>query len=73
MRWYRRFFRRQLTERQIDTELRFHLDQQVADYLAAGLTAEEAGRRARLEFGGLDQMKEECRNVGAVNRPAAHA
>jgi putative ABC transport system permease protein len=65
MRWYRRFFRRQVAERQIDAELRFHLDQQIDDYVAAGLTLQEARRRARLEFGGLDQMKEQCRDVGA--------
>src|SRR5271157_950526 len=67
MRWYRRFFRRQLAERQIDAELRFHLDQQIADYVAAGWSPEEARRRARLEFGGLDQMKEQCRDVGATH------
>jgi predicted permease len=66
MRWYGRFFRRGLTERQLDAELRFHLEQQTADYVAAGMTPEEARRRARLEFGGLDQVKEECRDVGAA-------
>jgi predicted permease len=66
MRWYQRFFRRGLTERQLDAELRFHLEQQTADYVAAGMTPEEARRRARLEFGGLDQVKEECRDVGAA-------
>jgi len=66
MRWYRRFFRRGLTERQLEAELRFHLEQQTADYVAAGMTREEARRRARLEFGGLDQVKEECRDVGAA-------
>ena len=65
MRWHRRFFRRGLTERQLDAELRFHLEQQAADYVAAGMTPEEARRRARLEFGGLEQVKEECREVGA--------
>jgi hypothetical protein len=60
MRWYRRFFLRGLTERQLDAELRFHLEQQIADYVAAGMTPEEARRRARLEFGGLDQVKERC-------------
>jgi putative ABC transport system permease protein len=67
MRWYRRFFWRRLAERQIDAELRFHLDQQIADYVAAGIAAEEARRRARLEFGGLEQMKEQCRDVGAAH------
>jgi predicted permease len=66
MRWYRRFFRRGLTERQLEAELRFHLEQQTADYVAAGMTPEEARRRARLEFGGFDQVKEECRDVGAA-------
>ncbi len=66
MRWYRRFFRRGLTEGQLDAELRFHLEQQAADYVAAGMTVDEARRRARLEFGGLDQVKEECRDVGAA-------
>jgi putative ABC transport system permease protein len=66
MRWYQRFFRRARTERQLDAELRFHLEQQIADYVATGMTPEEARRRARLDFGGLDQVKEECRDVGAA-------
>jgi predicted permease len=66
MRWYQRLFRRARTERQLDAEIRFHLEQQIADYVAGGMTPEEAQRRARLEFGGLDQVKEECRDVGAA-------
>jgi predicted permease len=66
MRWYQRLFRRARTERQLDAELRFHLEQQVNKYIAAGMAAEEARRRARLEFGGLEQVKEECRDVGAA-------
>ncbi len=63
MRWYQRLFRRARTEKQLDKELRFHLEQQTADYVATGMTPEEARRRARLEFGGLDRVKEECRDV----------
>jgi putative ABC transport system permease protein len=66
MRWYQRLFRRARTEKQLDAELRFHLDRQITDYVATGMTPEEAQRRARLEFGGLDQVKEECRDVGAA-------
>ena len=66
MRWYQRLFRRARTERRIDAELRFHLEQQIADYIVGGLAPEEARRRTRLEFGGLDQVKEECRDVGAA-------
>ena len=64
MRWYQRFLRRRLTEERLEAELRFHLEQQIAAYVAAGMTPEDARRRARLEFGGLDQVKEECRDVG---------
>ena len=65
MRWYQRFFRRDLTEKHLDAELRFHLDQRIADLVATGMAPEEARRRARLEFGSLDQVKEVCRDVGA--------
>ncbi len=64
MRWYQRFFRRDLAERHLDAELRFHLEHRMADLVAAGMAPEEARRQARLEFGGLDQVKEECRDVG---------
>jgi hypothetical protein len=50
MRWYQRLFRRARTERQLDAELRFHLEQQIADYVATGIAPEEAQRRVRLEF-----------------------
>jgi hypothetical protein len=66
MRSYQRLFRRARTEKQLDAELRFHLEQQVADHVATGMTPEEARRRARLEFGGLDQVKEECGDVGVA-------
>jgi len=65
VRWYQRFFRRELTEKHLDAELRFHLDQRIADLVVTGMAPEEARRQARLEFGGLDHVKEECRDVGA--------
>jgi putative ABC transport system permease protein len=67
MRWYQRFFRRKLTEKDLDAELRFHLEQQIADYVAAGMKPEDACRRARLGFGGVEQVKEECRDVGTAH------
>ena len=48
---------------QIDKELRFHLDQQIKEYIAAGFTPHEAARRAKLEFGTLDRVKEEIRDT----------
>lgn len=44
-------------------ELRFHIDQYKADLLSAGLAPAEAERRARLEFGGISSVEEECREA----------
>ena len=63
MSWWDRLLHRRRLETQLDAELRDHLERQVADYIASGLTAAEARRRARLEFGGLDQVKEHCRDA----------
>ena len=63
----RSLFQRQVVEQELDEELRFHLDQQIASYMSQGLTREEARRRARLEFGGLDQIKEEHRDARGVS------
>ena len=60
-------------ERELDDELRFHMHQQADKYVAAGLSPEEAARRVRLEFGGLDEVKEECRDargIGALEEAA---
>jgi putative ABC transport system permease protein len=58
MRWWTRVFLKSRAESQLDSELRFHLEQQVGSYIAAGMAPGEARRRARREFGGLDQVKE---------------
>ena len=62
----RSLLRRDAVERELDEELRFHLDHQVERYVASGITREEALRRTRLEFGGLEQVKEVCRNARGV-------
>ena len=49
-------------ERRMETELRFHLDQQIRDYMDRGLSRDEAERRARQEFGTLELAKDECRD-----------
>jgi putative ABC transport system permease protein len=50
-------------EKRMDTEMRFHLEQLTETYIAQGLTPEEARRRARLEFGGLELAKDEVRDL----------
>jgi putative ABC transport system permease protein len=63
----RALFRPNSMEADLDEELRAHLEHHVEKYVQSGLALEEARRRARLEFGGLDQVKEECRDARAVN------
>jgi putative ABC transport system permease protein len=53
-------------ERELDAELRDHLERLIVDYLASGMPAGEARRKARLEFGGLDQMKDACRDTRGI-------
>jgi putative ABC transport system permease protein len=62
----RSLLRREVVESEADTELRFHFDQQVEKYLKSGMTREEATRRARLEIGGHEQLKEEIRDARGV-------
>ena len=63
----RALFRRKGMEAELDEELHTHVEHQVEKYVQSGLAREEAARRARLEFGGLDQVKEECRDARGVN------
>jgi putative ABC transport system permease protein len=59
--WLTRLFRKNQSENQIDAELRDHLERQIADYIASGMPAEEARRRAHLDFGGLESIKQQTR------------
>jgi predicted permease len=62
----RSLFRRARVERELDDELRAHIEHLTEAYEQAGLTHAEALRRARIEFGGLEQMKEACRDARGV-------
>jgi len=61
MKWLRPLFRRSAVEREMDAELRFHYQRLVEDFLRQGMAPPEARRRARLEFGGLEQIKDDAR------------
>ena len=54
---------RRRLEVQLDAELRDHLERQTADYVRDGLSEAEARRRAKLELGGFEQVKEACRDA----------
>ena len=61
MNWLRCLFTRKRMERELDSELQFHLESQVADKMRSGIAESEARRLTRLEFGGMGQIKEDCR------------
>lgn len=61
MSWLARLLVRNRMEIELDKELRFHFESQVADKVRAGMPESEARRRTRIEFGGIEQVKEDCR------------
>jgi putative ABC transport system permease protein len=63
MRSLNRLFHKSKSEDHLNKELRFHIEQQIAANIAAGMSPAEARRRAQLEFGGLDRVKEEVRDT----------
>jgi putative ABC transport system permease protein len=54
-------------ESEMDVELRFHLEVYAEDLIRSGVPCQEAMRQARLEFDGLERVKEECRDARGVN------
>src|ERR1700674_2763444 len=48
-------------DQELDAEVRFHFDLLVAEKVRSGMSEDEARRRTRLEFGGLEKIKENCR------------
>src|SRR5437667_10212067 len=63
----RSLFRWAQADQELDDELREHLERKTEEYVAQGMTQEEAHRRARLDLGGIEQTKEQCRDARRVN------
>jgi predicted permease len=61
-RW-RAIVSRGTVERELDDELRFHLEREAERYQQAGVPRDEALRLARLAFGGVERAKEESRDA----------
>jgi putative ABC transport system permease protein len=59
----RALFRRAAVERELDEELRFHVEREAEKYVRAGLPSPEAARQARLKFGGSVAVAEACRDA----------
>jgi predicted permease len=64
--WVRGMVHRSRMETEMDAELWFHIDAHAQELMRSGMTVREATRRARLEFGGMERTKEECREVRRI-------
>src|SRR5262245_25583016 len=62
-RWLRNLVRRREDERELDQEIHTYLDLLAAEKRSRGMSEPEAARAARVELGGVDQVKEEVRAV----------
>jgi hypothetical protein len=70
MRWFyklplrlRSLFRRSRVEQELSEELGFHLEKLIEENAGKGMTLEEARYAALRELGGVEQIKEECRDM----------
>jgi macrolide transport system ATP-binding/permease protein len=63
----RSLFRWAQADQELDDELRDHIERKTEEYVAQGMTPQEAHRRARLDLGGIEQTKEKCRDARRVN------
>ena len=57
----RALFGRSRFEDGMAEELRFHIEEYTADLVRSGVSPQDAARRARIEFGGVETVKEDCR------------
>jgi predicted permease len=63
MTWWHRLVHRRRHEEQLEKELRHHLDLHSSDLMDQGYSPEEARRQAHLALGGIEQVKEKCRDA----------
>jgi predicted permease len=55
------------TKSEIDEELRLHVEQRIAENIAAGMSPDEAARAARRRFGNVQSIRESCRDIRGTN------
>src|ERR1700694_4740673 len=63
MSWWKSILPKRASDEQMNSELRFHIEELTEEYVAAGMSPEEAHRRAMLDFGGHENLKEQVRDV----------
>ena len=66
LRRLRALFRKEELDQELSDELSFHLEKQIEQNVAAGMSPKEARYAALRSFGGVEQIKEECRDAWGV-------
>jgi putative ABC transport system permease protein len=61
--WLKSLFRRHAADQDLDDEIAVHLELMTDENIAKGMTPEQARRAARLELGGVEQVKEAVRTA----------
>lgn len=64
--WTQTVLRRSRMERDMDAEMRAHIEAYAEDLMRGGISSAEAMRRARMEFGAMERVKEECRESRGI-------
>src|SRR3974377_2392726 len=74
MRWYYKvpprlgsLLRRDKGDLDLSDKLQFHLQNQIDEYIAGGMDADEARHAAFRSLGGVEQLKQECREARRMN------
>ena len=65
--YLRSLFCQERVEHELDEELRYHLERKIEEYIAQGMQPEEARYAAFRAMDGLEQRKEECRDMRRIN------
>src|SRR6266481_3100839 len=65
--WLQTSLRRSRMESEMDAELQFHIATFAEDLVRSGVPRDEALRRVRIEFGGIESAKEECREARGIS------
>lgn len=60
---FRALLHRQVLDDELEEELRYHLDREAERVRAQGLSEQQARREAALAFGGIESVKEDCRQA----------
>jgi predicted permease len=64
---FRALFQKNVMDVELDDELRFHFEHETEKYRRSGMSEEQARRRARLAFGGQEQIREDCQDARGIS------